>query len=239
MSNVIQHSRGNSSPKKSNGLLVIVISLVALVFVLFSLNYYLNKSTKKNSAVIEKVTDNRQTMGDPNAKLKLVEYADFQCPACARFSTIFPEVFKYINDKYGSSTLSLTYKYFPLVSIHQNALLSGDSAEAAKQQGKFWEMHDELFAKQDDWGEALDAKIKIEGYAKDMGLDMTKFVVDRDSQAAKDSVNAGLKESTQLQLDHTPTIFINGVEWSDISLTVPAMEKALEDKINSTSTDIK
>ncbi|MFO0743699.1 MAG: thioredoxin domain-containing protein [Candidatus Paceibacterota bacterium] len=235
MSNIIQHSHSSSSKDKKNGgsLFVIAISLLVIVLFLFGLNYFLNKNNKKNVNVIENVTDIRYTIGDPNAKIKLVEYADFQCPACSQLSAIFPEVFNYINNKYGSSTLSLTYKYFPLISIHKNALLSAYSTEAAKEQGKFWEMHDVLFAKQSEWSEALDAKSKIEGYAKDMGLDMAKFVLDRDSEKTKDIVNAALLEATKLQLNHTPTVFINGEEWTDLSLSAQAMEKFIEDKINS------
>lgn len=236
MSNIIQHSHGsnsNKNKKNGGGLLFIAISLLVLVLFLFGLNYFLNRSSKKNVNVIQKVTDNRYTMGDPNAKIKLVEYADFQCPACSQLSAIFPEVFNYINSKYGSTTLSMTYKYFPLIGLHKNAMLSSYSTEAAKEQGKFWEMHDVLFAKQSEWGEALDAKSKIEGYAKDMGLDMTKFVLDRDSQNTKDIVNAALLEATKLQLSHTPTVFINGEEWIELSLSAQAMEKFIEDKINS------
>ena len=238
MSNIIQHSHGNNSnknKKNNGGLLVITISLLVIVLFLFGLNYFLNNDNKKNVSVIEKVVDNRYTMGDPNAKIKLVEYADFQCPACSQLSAVFPEVFNYINSKYGSSTLSLTYKYFPLIGIHKNALLSAYSVEASKEQGKFWQLHDVLFAKQSEWGEALDAKSKIEGYAKDLGIDMTKFVLDRDSQNTKDIVNAGLLEATKLQLSHTPTVFMNGEEMVDLSLSAPAIEKAIEDKINSMS----
>jgi protein-disulfide isomerase len=238
MSNIIQHSHGsnsNKNKKNGGGLLFIAVSLLALVLVLFGLNYFLNRSSKKNVNVIQKVVDNRYTMGDPNAKIKLVEYADFQCPACSQLSAIFPEVFNYINSKYGSTTLSLTYKYFPLISIHKNAMLSAYSTEAAKEQGKFWEMHDVLFAKQSEWSEALDAKSRIEGYAKDMGLDMTKFVLDRDSQNTKDIVNAALLEATKLQLSHTPTVFINGEEWVELSLSAESMEKFIENKINNVS----
>ncbi len=234
MSNIIQHSRGaNSNKKSNNSLLVIVVSLISIVVILFALNYFLTRGNKKNAEVIEKVADNRQTMGDPNAKIKLVEYADFQCPACSQLGAILPEVFNYINNKYGSTTLSLTYKYFPLVSIHANALLSAYSTEAAKEQGKFWEMHDVLFAKQSEWSEGLDAKSKIEGYAREMGLDMAKFIQDRDSQTTKDAVSAALVEATKLQLNHTPTLFMNGVEMTDLSLSASAIQKIIEDKINS------
>lgn len=230
MSNIVTHSRENK--KKSNSLTVVVVSLLVIVVFLFGLNFILSKQNKNNTDVITKVDDTRYTIGNPDAKIKLVEYADFQCPACAAFSKVFPEVYNYINGKYGSSTLSLTYKYFPLVSIHQNALLSAYSAEAAKNQGKFWEMHDILFINQGDWGEALDAKSKMEDYAKNIGLDMAKFIADRDSEVTKQIVEGALLEATKLQLDHTPTIYMNGEEVKNLSLTAKDIEKLIEDNLN-------
>ena len=232
MSNIVTHSQGGKNKKGSNSLTVVVLSLLGIVVLLFGLNYILSKQNKNNTEVISKIEDSRYTIGNPDAKIKLVEYADFQCPACSVFSKVFPEVFTYINQKYGSSTLSLTYKYFPLVSIHKNALLSAYSVEAAKEQGKFWEMHDLVFEKQNEWSEALDAKAKIEEYAKSLGLDMTKFIADRDSDVTKDTVSRALIEATKLELDHTPTIYMNGEEIKSLSLSAKDIEKVIEDKIN-------
>ncbi|MEN9338560.1 MAG: hypothetical protein RI945_285 [Candidatus Parcubacteria bacterium] len=234
MSNVVQHSHSSlKSKKKNSGALVVIISLIAIVAILFGLNSYLSNKNKKDTSLISKVVDAGYTFGGQDAKFKLVEYADFQCPACAVFSPILHEVVNNINSKYGSSTLSLTFKYFPLVSIHSNALLSTYSVESAKNQGKFWEMHDILFARQDDWGEALDAKSKIDGYAKEIGLDMNKFLLDRDSQEVKDVATNALREATKLGLNHTPTIFLNGEELENISLSVEAVQKIIEEKINN------
>lgn len=235
MSHIVTHSNGSKNKKSSNGPIVIIVSLLSVVALLFGLNYFFSKQNKNNTESVTKVIDNRYTIGDQNAKIKLVEYADFQCPACAVFSSVFPEVFNYINEKYGSTTLSLTYKYFPLITIHKNALLSAYSVEAAKEQGKFWEMHDILFEKQSEWSEALDAKAKIEEYAKELGLDISKFITDRDSDIVKDTVNRALIEATRLELDHTPTIFMNGEEIKNMSLSAKDIEKIIEDKLNGSS----
>lgn len=232
MSNIVTHSHTGKNKKGSSSLVVVVVSLLVIVVLLFGLNYILSKQNTGNTEVITKVEDARYTIGNADAKIKLVEYADFQCPACSVFSKVFPEVFNYINGKYGSSTLSLTYKYFPLVNIHQNALMSAYSVEAAKDQGKFWEMHDLVFEKQSDWSEALDAKSKIEDYAKSLGLDMTKFVADRDSDVTKQIVDKALVEATKLQLDHTPTIYMNGLEMKNLSLSAKDIEKLIEDQLN-------
>lgn len=230
MVNVVTH---NKDKKKNNSAITIVVTLLVIVGLLIGLNKILNKNTKVNTAVVEKVLDSSYTLGSADAKIKLVEYADFQCPACAAFSSVFPQVYKDINSKYGSSTLSLTYKYFPLVSIHRNAILAAHSAEAARLQGKFWDIEPILFAKQDEWGETLDAKSKIEGYARDIGLDMAKFVTDRDAQQTEDTVNIALAEATKLGLDHTPTIFMNGVEMKDLQLSASYIEGVIENQLKT------
>ncbi len=229
MSNVVTHS--NNEKKKKGGAVTVIVTLLIIVLALFGLNYILNKSNKNNSEVVQKVIDSSYTMGSENASIKLVEYSDFQCPACKTFSLVFPKVYSYINDKYGPNTLSLTYKYFPLISIHRNALLAAQSAEAARLQGKFWELEKILFENQDEWGSTLDAKSQIEGYVRDMGIDMAKFIQDRDSQNVIDVVNASLAEATKLKLNHTPTVFMNGVEMVDLELTSDYIKKVIEDKL--------
>ncbi len=239
MSNVVQHTHSPSKgKKKNNGALVVIISLLVIVGILFGLNSFLSSKNKKDTFLITKISDAGYTFGQQDAKFKLVEYADFQCPACSLFSPILHEVVNNINSKYGSSTISLTFKYFPLVSIHSNALLSTYSAEAAKNQSKFWEMHDILFANIEEWGEALDAKSKIEGYARDMGLDMAKFIQDRDSQNTKDIATNALREATKLGLNHTPTIFLNGEELQNVPLSADSLQNILEEKINSANNEV-
>ncbi len=233
MSNVIIHGRDekNGGKNRKNGPLVVIITLIFIIAALFALNSFLSNKNKKDTKVIQNISDNSYTMGDINAKIKIVEYSDFECPACAGFASVFGKAFEEINTKYGSSTLSLTYKYFPLISIHKNALLSAQSAEAAKMQGKFWEMSNMLFEKQDEWANTLDAKSKIEGYAREIGLDMTKFISDRDSESVKDIINKGLMEATKLKLSHTPFVFINGEEMKDFTLTKESIVKVIEDKM--------
>lgn len=230
MSNVITHT--NKEKKKNKGAISIVITLLIIVLALFGLNYLLTKNNKNNIDTIQKVADNSYTLGSENAKIKIIEYSDFQCPACRAFSIVFPEVYSYINNKYGEDTLSLTYKYFPLTSIHKNAILSAESAEAARLQGKFWDLEKVLFEKQDEWGQALDAKSKIENYAKDIGLDIAKFIEDRDSQEVSNTVNSSLSEAIKLGLNHTPTVFMNGIEMENLELSPDYIKKVIEEKLS-------
>lgn len=229
MSNVITHS--HKEKKKNNGAITVIITLLIVVLILFGLNALLTGKNKNNSEVVQKVSDSSYTMGSENASVKLIEYSDFQCPACAAFNNVFPEVYTYINDKYGPNALSITYKHFPLVSIHRNALISSYSAEAARAQGKFWDLAKVLFEKQDEWGSTLDAKVKIEEYAKSLDLDMAKFVQDRDSQATKDTVTKAQAEATKLGLSFTPSVFMNGVLLEGLELNSNYIKKVIEDKL--------
>ncbi len=101
--------------------------------------------------------------------------------------------------------VKFVYKEFPLVTIHQNALNASKAALAAQKQGKFWEMHDKLFANQRTL--SLD---NIKQYAKDIGLDMTKFEQDMNSPDVQKAVDDDTKLAQQAQVNGTPSLFVNG-----------------------------
>lgn len=93
---------------------------------------------------------NAPIQGGEQAKVVIVEFSDFQCPYCQRGQQTMIE----IMDKYGDE-IQMVFKHFPLSSIHPHAQKAGEAAECAKDQGKFWEMHDALFAAQTDWSPTL------------------------------------------------------------------------------------
>lgn len=136
----------------------------------------------------------------------LVEFSDFQCPACLAVQVPLTQILKKYEGK-----VEFVYRYFPLVSIHKNAQMSAQAAEAAGLQGKFWEMHDRLFATQSVWEGIADPKETFVGYAKDLGLDSAKFAIDLVSQPVVDAVNADSLAATRYNLQGTPTFFVNGV----------------------------
>lgn len=144
------------------------------------------------------------TKGAPTPKLTLVEYSDFQCPACGAYYPMVEEVFAEYKDK-----ISFTYRHFPLPQ-HKNALPAAYAAEAAGAQGKFWEMADLLFKNQNDWSESVTAQITFEGYAQKLGLDMAKYKVDVNSDATKARITRSRKSGELSSIDHTPTFFLNG-----------------------------
>lgn len=138
-------------------------------------------------------------IGSESAKVTVVEFSDFQCPACKAAQ---PTV-KLLIDRYGDN-LRFVYRHFPLPS-HQFGFGAAEAAEAAGLQGKFWEMHDKLFEISPDLG-----KDKLVQAASDLGLDMDKFNKDLDSDAVRQKVLDDQKDGNSLQVNATPTFFVNG-----------------------------
>ena len=138
--------------------------------------------------------------------IELVEFSDFQCPAC--FAVQAP--LKELLAKY-SGKVKFVYRHFPLTQIHKNAQISAQAAEAAGIQGKFFEMHDKLFETQVSWAELADPKETFAKYSEDLGMDKVKFVVDMESQAVKDIVASDALAANQNRIGGTPTFYVNGV----------------------------
>lgn len=150
-----------------------------------------------------KTTD--MTFGNPKAKVVLTEYADFQCPGCGAFYPIVKKLTQDYKDK-----VFFVYRFFPLTNIHRNALQSSEAGYAASKQGKFWEMHDLLFAHQNDWAELSDPTDTFVGYAQQIGLDTTKFKQDMTSSDTEKYIQSQYQSALDIGLPGTPTFFING-----------------------------
>jgi protein-disulfide isomerase len=155
--------------------------------------------------------------GNPGAPVLLVEFADFQCPACRAARPLVEEALK----KHEGQT-RLVFKNFPL-SIHQYGEKLARSARAAQQQGKFWEMYAALFDNQDRISPQV-----VDELAKGLGLDMAKFAKDMESEAVADAVSRDRKQGERLDLQSTPTFFING----RLFPSTPDFAEDLEDWIN-------
>lgn len=140
-------------------------------------------------------------------EITLVEFSDFQCPACLAVQAPLKQILAKYEGK-----VKLVYRHFPLLSIHKNAQVAAYASEAADMQGKFWEMHDLLFEKQQEWGGLDNAQDKLVEYARTLELDETKFVADLESQEVKDRVSADLLAATRYRLSGTPTFYLNGVK---------------------------
>ena len=138
--------------------------------------------------------------GPADAPITIVEFADYQCPFCARSEGPITQALQ----AYPTQA-RFVYKHFPLTANHPQALPAALAAAAAQKQGKFWEMHEILFANQ----RALSPE-QIDGYAKKIGLDMKRFKADMDSDAVKEQVEADRRLARRAGVRGTPTVFVNG-----------------------------
>ncbi|MFL5400021.1 MAG: DsbA family protein [Myxococcales bacterium] len=144
--------------------------------------------------------------GDPDAKVTIVEFSDFQCPYCGRVM----ETVHQIERTYGKD-VRIAFKHNPL-PMHPDAPYAARAAIAAGNQGKFWEMHDKLFEANVSGDRAGLKPAAIEKMAKDLGLDMAKFNADVKSSEATDIITSDQAQARQLAAYGTPSFFINGVK---------------------------
>lgn len=143
--------------------------------------------------------------GAASSTVILMEYSDFQCPACRSYYPILREVMTEYGDR-----ITFVYRHFPLISIHPNAEFAARAAEAAHKQGKFWEMHDLLFEKQNEWGKVANIYPVFESYATLLGLSLDQFKIDFASDEVKNLVRAQRVHAVKAGLSSTPTFFLNG-----------------------------
>lgn len=146
------------------------------------------------------------TKGDPNAPLTIIEFADFQCPACMQF---FQQVVPLVQSEFiQTGKAKYLYYDFPLVKVHNHAFLAARAGHCAEDQGKFWEFHDTLYRNQPRWVPEARPERTLEGYAKDLGMDGDAFKTCLESDKHADVVTANLELANQLQLDGTPSIMV-------------------------------
>ncbi|HEY0965359.1 MAG TPA: DsbA family protein [Candidatus Saccharimonadales bacterium] len=149
------------------------------------------------------------SFGNPENKVVLIEYGDYQCPGCG--SAYQP--IKTVTEKYKDK-LTFVFRNYPLTSMHPNAKAAAAAAEAAGQLGKYWEMHDVLYEKQSEWQSASSTQRNdyFTTYAASVGLDRAKFT--KKLSEAIDQINAKISFDQALGqkvgVDGTPTFFLNG-----------------------------
>lgn len=169
------------------------------------------------------------TIGDTAAPVKIIEFADFECPACGQFATLTePDLrARLIN----TGLASMTFYDFPL-PMHKNTWSASNAAACAADQGKFWEMHDRLFYAQDLWnGEATSSpKKKMVQFAKDLGLDAGKFESCFDSQVHYPRIKANAQEAERRGVGQTPT-FVIGSKMYPGSMPYDQFKKLVEEEI--------
>ncbi len=147
----------------------------------------------------EMLAGNAVTAGSVEAKVKIVEFSDFECPFCSKAADTINQIKAEFGDK-----VHIVFRQYPL-DFHKNAHLAHQAALAAHAEGKFWQYHDVLFKNQS----ALD-RASLEKYAETVGLDMAKFKKALDEGTYKAQVDADIALGGKVGVDGTPTLFVNG-----------------------------
>ncbi len=206
-------------------LLILVVCALALGGLFW---FTRDKSSAPNQNNQTQVKPSEHVFGEGKKNVTLVEYGDFQCPACSGY---FP-IIKYVKDKYKSD-ITFQFRHFPLIQIHRNAMAAHRAAEAAAKQGKFWEMHDMLYQQQKDWEQSSKPDIIFETYATQLGLNLQKYKQDTASSEVNAIINADSNEGKRLGVEATPTFFLNGKKITDPPRDVEGFSKLIEDTIKS------
>lgn len=145
-------------------------------------------------------------LGSPTATVTVEEFADFQCPTCAQVHTMM----KSLQSTYGSR-IKFVYRHFPLTQIHKNAQAASIAAEAAGQQGRFWDMQNQLYSSQPAWSNLgpAEASNAFAEYAGKLGLDVEKFKTDMLGMMTRKRVDDDVARARALGVNSTPTLYIN------------------------------
>lgn len=181
----------------------VILVVLVVVFVLFQ--SVTSSSTPTQTIKIAPVSARDIKEGNPKAKVTLIEYADFQCSACAAYHPLVNQILSNYKNK-----IYYVFRMFPLEQTHANALVSAEAAYAAYQQGAFFQYDDTLFNKQNEWANLQDPTTAFTDYAILLRLDATKFKTDMNSAAAKKYVQDSENQALNEGLDSTPSFFING-----------------------------
>jgi protein-disulfide isomerase len=148
-------------------------------------------------------------LGSPDAPVEVIEYADFECPGCGQYAVITEPDVRERLVKTGQ--VRLRYIDYPL-PMHKNTWDASLAAACANDQGKFWEMHDQIFANQDKWNGETTGRPRpvLAGLAKGLGLDMAKYDACMKADTHRAKIQAHLKQAEEHQIQQTPTFVIGG-----------------------------
>ena len=177
--------------------------------------------------------------GIPNAPITILEFGDFQCPACQQFATLIkPQIdFAYVD----AGIARFVFHDYPVVSAHPYAFLAARGARCALDQGEqyFWPFHDQLFAHQSTWSLSQGSPMNaFESYAATVGLDVNDFANCLDSDRHADVVSANLRLGMELGVNGTPTIFVSRgggrsvrvTRWNEFESYQDVIERMMEEE---------
>jgi len=205
---------------------LLVGTLLVTLLLVVGIAYFF--SSPSNSKKVDQqilVGNTKNVRGPDNAKVTVVEFSDFQCPACGATQPLV----KQLLDKHGNE-IRFVYRHFPLTQLHPNAMPAALAAQAAASFNQFWAFHDLLFANQSEWADLPtdQAQQKFLDYAEKLQIDKTEFSKRIDSSEAHQQITDDISDGTKAGLEATPTFFVNGQETAAPQLlsTVESMLKS-------------
>lgn len=169
----------------------------------------------------EKEDPSLHVRGPRTAPVTVEVYGDFQCPSCGHSAGIMKELETQYHDQ-----LRVIFYEFPL-AMHNHAVEAAMAAEAAALQGKFWEMHDQLYQYQGVWTKTSNVGFFFDNYAEQIGLDVARFRADRKSPDVQQTVMAQGEAGVARGVKNTPTIFVNGTQFMG-TFTKENLEEAVK-----------
>lgn len=201
-----------------NNAKLLIATLVGTIVLVVGVSVFFSQPSSSETAgpvdqatLVEGAT---HTKGPENAPVTIVEFADFECPACAYSAPIVNDMLE------GYPNVRFVYRHFPLITIHRNAVASAQAAEASSQQGKFWEMHDALYRTQEEWSGLGDPSEFFLGLARELQLDEAAFQAAYQDEAVENLIYRDLRLGERLKVNSTPTFYYNG---EPVDLTTMAL----------------
>lgn len=177
---------------------------------MFGAVMFLSKNSSSPKIIDQSILigDGRHFKGNKDATVTIVEFSDLQCPACKTAQADLDKVYNTYKDK-----IKFVYRDFPLTTIHKYSERAAEASEFASENGKFWEFHDLMFSKQEEWSVSSDQNKFDElltGYAKSLGLDDKKMFEALNNKVYAARVQSDVDDGFKAKIDSTPTFFVNG-----------------------------
>ena len=203
------------------------LSFLAVIVLVFVGLLFIGKKDAKEPASTNTASATNHVRGSGSKQVTLIEYGDYQCPACLTYYPIIEAlVEKYKND------ITFQFSNFPLDSIHPNGRAAARTAEAADMQGKFWDMYDLLYQNQNQWASASNPQPLFESYASDLKLNLDQFRKDRSSASVNSRINADITQGQKIKAVSTPTFVLNGRKLVDNPpANIDSFSKLIDDEI--------
>jgi protein-disulfide isomerase len=202
--------------------------LLAVVIILGGI-YWANSShnnTKTNNHQTNSSQPTSHIEGQGKDGITLVEYGDYECPYCAQYDPVVKQVAAEYN-----SEIYFQFRNLPLTQLHPDAFAAARAAEAAALQGKFWQMHDELYTNQSDWVNSSNPVPIFNSYAKTLGLNVSQYDSAYSSSEVNNKINADVTAFDKTgQEMATPTFFLDGTKITP-TLTTSSFEKIINAEI--------